>query len=88
MRVKKEYVLRKIAGEDLLVPIGNEIANFSGVIYLNSVASFIWEKMQSDITIKQLKEAIIQEFDVTEEQLEEDLSKFLVLLEERNMLEK
>lgn len=88
MRVKKEYVLRKIAGEDLLVPIGNEIANFSGVIYLNSVASFIWEKMQSDITIEQLKEAIIQEFDVTEEQLEEDLSKFLVLLEERNMLEK
>ena len=45
MEIKNEYVIRNIAGDNILVPIGKTIDNFNGLIILNEMARFIWEKM-------------------------------------------
>ena len=50
MKVNGEYVLREIAGEYILVPIGNTAMEMNGMITLNEVGVFIWNKMQDECT--------------------------------------
>ncbi len=59
MRRKDGYILRTIAGSNVLVPIGNEIANFNGVISLNDSAKFLWENLKEDITTEELTDNTI-----------------------------
>ena len=37
MKASKEFILREIAGEHILVPIGTAAANFNGLISMNEV---------------------------------------------------
>ena len=43
MKVSKEFILREIAGEHILVPIGIAAANFNGLISMNEVGRFLFD---------------------------------------------
>ena len=59
-----------------------------GVYYgLNPVGAFIWNLIQKPITVKEIKEAILNEYDVEEEVCEKDLIELLSNLEEKNLIE-
>lgn len=87
LKAKKEYILRTIAGDSILVPIGEGIANFSGVIYVNDSAAFLWKLLQSETTSEQLEQALVNEFDISIERAEEDVQNFIDVLMRHNMLE-
>ena len=70
--------------EDEVVILGLK----DGVYYgLNPVGAFIWNLIQKPITIKEIKEAILNEYDVEEEVCEKDLIELLSHLEEKNLIE-
>lgn len=87
MIIKKDFILRKIAGEDVVVPIGQNIINFNGVITLNETAAFLWKELKNDCSKDTLKIKMCQEYDVTEEKAQEDIDKFLAVLKEHHILE-
>ena len=41
MDIKKDFVVRTIAGQDVVVPIGENVAKFNGIISLNETAAFL-----------------------------------------------
>ena len=86
MRIKGDYVLREIAGEYILVPIGNTAMEMNGMITLNEVGVFIWNKLQDECTCEQLLNAILDEFDIDEELAKNDLDEFLKQLEEAHLV--
>lgn len=70
--------------EDEVVILGLK----DGVYYgLNPVGAFIWNLVQKPITVKEIKEAILNEYDVEEEVCEKDLIELLGNLEEKNLIE-
>lgn len=42
MRIAKEFILREIAGECVLVPTGATTQEFNGLITMSDTARFIW----------------------------------------------
>lgn len=87
IRLSPDYILRTVAGEYMIVPIGQGIANFSGVISANETAAFLWEILQNETTQIALEERLIQEYGISGEQAERDVQSFLSVLSKRNMLE-
>ena len=67
MKVKEGFVLRNIADEYILMPVGDNIRNFNGTLLMNEVSAFIWEKLQTPMSGSDLLTAILEEFDVDEE---------------------
>ena len=86
MTRKDGYILRTIAGSNVLVPIGNEIANFNGVISLNDSAKFLWENLKEDITTEELTDNIIKEYEIDRELADKDVNEFIKILSENKML--
>lgn len=87
IKLSPDYILRSVAGEYMIVPIGQGIANFSGVISANESAVFLWKEMQQETTEIVLEEKLAQEYEIPQEQAEKDVRHFLSVLAKRNMLE-
>jgi hypothetical protein len=70
--------------EDEVVILGLK----DGVYYgLNPVGAFIWNLVQNPITVKEIKEAILNEYDVEEDVCEKDLLELLDNLMDKNLIE-
>lgn len=86
MRVEKEFVLRNIAGDYIIIPTGKTILNFNGLITVNEVGVLIWKMLQNEVTLDDLIHGVLDEYDVEENVAREDIQEFLDRLRENGIL--
>lgn len=74
-------VSRKIAEEFVLVPIRQDVGDLGSIYTLNEVAARIWELIDGKTKVREIKNTIVGEFEVTPEEAEKDLLEHLQQLE-------
>jgi len=74
-------VSRKIADEFILVPIRKDVGDLRSIYTLNEVAARIWELIDGKKKVKEIKDKIIEEFEVLPDKAEKDLLEHLQQLE-------
>lgn len=77
MKIVKEFILREIAGECVLVPTGDTTQEFNGLITLTDTAKFIWEHVEKVDSFEELLNLMLDEYDVDRETLERDAFLFV-----------
>lgn len=77
MRVEKEFVLREIAGDYIIIPTGKTVLEFNGLVTVNEVGVSLWKMLQEDVTFEELVAGILEEYDVEEAVATEDIREFL-----------
>ena len=87
MKVEKEFVLREIAGDYVIIPTGKTVLSFNGLISVNDVGAFLWELLQKDTTVEKLVKAVLDEYEVDETTAREDIQEFLDALVAGHVLE-
>ena len=87
MKIHGEYILREVVGEYVLVPVGQTALEFNGIISLNEVGASIWKQLESGRSREEILKAVLEEFDVSEEEARQDLSEFLERLQAAKLLE-
>lgn len=88
MKLKKGLVLRQIAGQYMVMPVGR-LSQICKLLHISSSAAFIWRQMeQGEFTEDSLTETALKEYtDVTEDVLRHDIRKFIELVDSNYMLE-
>ena len=79
-------VSRKIAGEYILVPIRQSAGDLDSIYTMNAVGGRIWELLDGQRSVSDLKDIIVEEFDVSLEEAEEDIKTFLDQLMSMNVV--
>ena len=87
MKIRGQFTLREVAGEVLVVPMGETALSLNGMIILNGVSKVIWEALETGATQEELLQRILDEFDVSPKTAEEDLMSFLEDLRKQNLIE-
>ena len=77
MNLNKDFILRNIAGESILVATRSATQDFNGMITLNEVATFILENIDECETEEVLVEKVLEEFEIDEETAKNDVREFL-----------
>lgn len=77
MKVSNDFILREIAGEYLLVPVGAAAAKFNGLITLNETAYTIFQALAEERTAGELTALVISEYDVDAETARADVDEFV-----------
>jgi hypothetical protein len=67
-------VSRKIADEFLLVPIKQNVGDLESIYTLNEVATRVWELIDGKKRVEEIKDKIVEEFEVTPQEAEKDLA--------------
>ena len=87
MRITKEFVLREIAGDYIIIPTGKTVFDFNGLITLNEVGVSLWKMLQNEVTFDELLQGILDEYDVEPDAAREDIQEFLDQLVNRGIIE-
>ena len=87
MKIKEGYLLRTVAGSNIVVPVGEGTIDFSGVIQLNEVGAFLWKTLEKGSDKESLVKLLLSEYDVDKETADKDVSDFLVKLKEASLIE-
>ncbi len=86
MKIKEGYILGSIAGENVVLPSGDDL-DLSVMISLNDTAKFLWEQLQEDKTEEDLLQAVIANYeDVDQEEAKKFISEFVSSLKEHDFL--
>lgn len=76
-----DVVAKRLEDELVVVHLGT-----NQIYSLNSSAARLWELLESGFGLAEAKEQLIEEFDVSMEQLEEDVSATLTLLVQNQLI--
>ena len=86
MEVKKQLVLREIAGDYALIPVGDTVIKNNGLFSLSETVARIWALLPQADGAEQLVDALLEEYDVDRETLEQDVNEFLNQLRQLEIL--
>ena len=88
MKIKKGFVVRTIAGQNVVMSLGEASKIFNGVIKLNDSARFIWDMLVVGAQRDEIINALVAEYEgVDRELLEKDVDALIDTLKGANILE-
>ena len=87
MKVKENYMLREIAGNFVVIPVGQNIADYKNMLHLNETGVFLFNLLKNDTTIEALVQSLVDEYEVTKEKANEDVITFVNKLKEADIIE-
>ena len=67
-------VFRKVGDEFILVPIRQNVGDLDSIYTINEPGARIWELVDGKTKVKEIKERILGEFEVTSDEAERDLN--------------
>ena len=94
MRIKKDFELREVCGENVVVCEGfgaiNHKVRKGMMLALNKSAAWLWKETQAqgDFTVESLTERLCEEYDVTAEEARSCVTELLEKLDKEGVIEK
>ena len=86
MKVSNQFIMRTIADEHLLIPVGEAAISVKGLIALSESGALLYEKLKGDCSTEDLIAALMAEYEVTKEVAVQAVEAFLNQMRELNML--
>ncbi len=87
MKVSKEFIIRKIADEYVLVPVGKTALTFNGLITVNEVGALIWQELIRGSSVKNIVSKILDEYEVDGVTAEADVREFISYLKQNSIID-
>ena len=87
MKIKNGFVIREIAGECVVIALGEASKSFNGMIKLNESARILWKQLEKGCEKEDMIAAVTEAYDVDRKTVEADVDRFLDTLKGANILE-
>lgn len=87
MKIKSGFVIREIAGQSVVVALGEASRSFNGIIKLNETGRVMWDILSQGAEKEDVISKILSEYDVDRKTVEKDVDSFVNTLKENNILE-
>ena len=87
MKIKDNLLIREIAGTWIVVPIGQRVIEFNGLMTLNEIGVFIWKKLERETTVAELTKSVTDEYNIDEQTAINDIEEFIAKLIEKDLID-
>ena len=88
MKIKEGCILKEIAGSFVVVPVGDDLVDFTLMITTNETGAFLWNCLSDDRSEQELVDMLKAEYEGADDaQLAADVAEFVALLKENNVVE-
>ena len=77
MKRNPDFLIKNVAGKQVLVPVGQAAVSFPGMVTVNDTGKYIWELLETEQTLDSVAEAIACRYDVPLSTALEDAGLFL-----------
>lgn len=88
MKIKENYVMREVAGQAIVIAIGEESKRFRGMINLNRTGKDVWMYLEKGLDLQEIVNQMTEKYDIDECTASEDVENMVDKLYEAGILEK
>ena len=85
MRIKDNYVVSSVAGENIILPIDNDCVDYNSVYILNDTGMFIVNCLPAEYD--EIVEKLVEKYDISTIEANEALDTFLAELSKYEIFE-
>lgn len=87
MKLKYQFIVRKVAGSAVAVAVGDRAEEFNGMIKLNPTAEFIFEKLNNgDFSSDELAKSVCEAYNIDLETAVQAVSSLISSLDSNGLL--
>lgn len=86
-RKSDNFAIRKIENETVLVPLVSNVADMTGLLTLNEVATDLFEAFNGKNSLNIIILQLIELYDVEKNVLEKDVEQFITQALDKNIIE-
>lgn len=86
MKLKLQLVKREIAGDVILVPVGEATIKLKGLLTVNETGAAIWDALPDAENEEAIVDRLYETFDAERDVLRKDVDAFLAQLRELDIL--
>lgn len=87
MKIKEGFVLRQVASNWVVLPVGQASVNFNGMLSLNDSGVLLWRALENGGDRNTMADALLTEYEVEREQALADVDEFLAILKKAGCIE-
>lgn len=80
MKIKEGFVLRSVAGNWVVLPMGDPSVKLNGMLTLNESGKLLWDILQQEADRETLIRGICAEYEIAPDIAAADVDKFLAAL--------
>ena len=88
MKIKENYVMREVAGQAIVIAVGEESERFKGMINLNRTGKEVWRYLEKDMDLVEIVKKIVEKYDVDENTAMLDVENMINKLFQSGILER
>ena len=88
MKIKENYVMREVAGQAIVIAIGEESERFKGMINLNRTGRDVWLYMEKGLDSDEIAKKISEKYEVDLNVAKHDIESMIARLYKAGVLEK
>lgn len=87
MKIKEGFMLREVAGSYVVVAVGKRSEQFNGMVNMNETGAFLWKLVEQGASRDELLSRLLETYEVAEEKAEQDVDKFISILQQNDFVE-
>lgn len=87
MKIKDGYILKKVAGENIVIATGEARLSFNGIITFNEVGAEVFERLDGTRTLEQIADEIASNYNAPREIIESDIKKLIEKMKNQGLVE-
>lgn len=87
MKIKSGFMLRDIAGQWVVVPLGARVVDFKSILTLSESGAMLWRLLENGASEAELIGKLLEEYHVTEEKALVDVKQFIATIKEKELLD-
>ena len=86
MKIKEGFMLREIAGSYIVVPFGQSVVDFNGLMELSESSALLWRQLEKGSDVESLISLILSEYEIDEITARSDIEEFISILNTKGLL--
>lgn len=86
MKISDQFILRNVAGDNLLIPVGRVSLDVKGLILLSESGTLLYNKLKDGCTKEELVAVLTAEYEVSEDVAAQDTDAFLEQMRQLQIL--
>lgn len=87
MKIKDGFLLREVAGNYVVIAVGEDAVNFNSIITVNEIGAYIWNKINEGKNEEAIADDIIGEYRIDRNTALKDIGEFANQLREAGIIE-
>ncbi len=87
MKIRDGFMLREVAGQWVVVPLGERVVEFNGIMTLSESGALLWKVLEKDVLEEELVQAVLKEYSIDAETAKKDVQEFIGTIRKKDLLE-